>query len=191
MRLAFVGLFDFMGRRSMWACFFSRRIAMNEMMNADMNPGELAKFHQAEETRLMALCHTSEEIRQTLWKLDADYARGIYECCRREAGHLEHYLEKERVVGRLLPAVLGAFAGKCALCGLDAARRGEIRRALKAASGVMFPMPELEGWIKAVEEKVRECPQRHSGLEVWRSMRMLRVKVEEPKAARLETGYYD
>ena len=175
----------------MRACFFSRRIAMNEMMNVDWKPAELAKFHRAEETRVMANCHANEEIRQALWILEADHARRIHECCRREPGHLEHYLEKERVVGRLLPAVLGAFAGKCALCGWDAARRGEIRRALKAASGVMFPMPELEGWMKAVEEKVRACAQRHSGLEVWRLMRMLRVKVEEPKAARIETGYYE
>jgi hypothetical protein len=156
-----------------------------------MSPQELQEHHHAEKTRWLALCHTNEEICQTLWKLEADHARRIYECCRRGAGHLEHYLERERVVGRLLPAVLGAFAGRCTLCGWDTARRGEIRRALKGASGVMFPMPELEGWINAVEEKVRECPQRHSGLEIWRLMRMLRVKVEEPKAAKLETEYYD
>jgi hypothetical protein len=164
---------------------------MNEMMNADLNPAELAKFHRAEETRLLALCHTNEEVRQTLWKLEARQAREIYNCCEREPGNLDFFLDNDKAMYRLLSAVLGAFAGRCALCGWDAARRGEIRRALKAASGVMFPMPELGGWIKAVEEKVRACPERHSGLEIWRLMRMLRVKVVEPKAARLETEYYD
>lgn len=164
---------------------------MNEMMNADLNPVELAKSHHTKKNRWLALCHTNEEIFQTLWKLEADHACRIYECCRQDSGNLEYYLEKERVMGRLLPAVLGAFAGKCALCGWDATRRGGIRRALKGASGVMFPMPELEGWINTVEEKVRECPQRHSALEIWRLMRMLRVKVKEPKAARIETEYYD
>jgi hypothetical protein len=62
---------------------------------------------------------------------------------------------------------------------------------LKSAEGLMFPMPELEGWIKAVEEKVRSCPAEHSGLEIWRLIRMLRVKVEEPKAAKIETAQYD
>ena len=55
----------------------------------------------------------------------------------------------------------------------------------------MFPMPELEGWVKAVEEKVRSCAAGHSGWEIWRLMRLLRVKVVEPKAAKLETEYYE
>jgi hypothetical protein len=48
-------------------------------------------------------------------------------------------------------------------------------------------MPELEGWLKAVENKVRSCAAGHSGSEIWRLMRMLNVKVEEPKAAKIET----
>jgi hypothetical protein len=192
MRLAFVGLFDFMWRQlDAGVLFFSRRIAMNEIMNVDWKPAELAKFHRAEETRVMANCHANEEIRQALWILEADHARRIHECCRREPGHLDYFLENEKAMYRLLSAALGAFAEKCALCGWDSERRGGIRKALKAAGGAMFPMPELEGWIKAVEEKVRACPKKHSGLEVWRLMRMLRVKVEEPKAARIETEYYE
>jgi hypothetical protein len=35
-------------------------------------------------------------------------------------------------------------------------------------------MPELEGWLKAVENKVRSCAAGHSGSEIWRLMRMLR-----------------
>ncbi len=161
------------------------------MENTVTNPAELAKSHHAEKNRWLVNCHTSEEICQTLWKLEADHARRIYECCRRDSGNLDFFLENEKAMYRLFSAVLGAFAGRCALCGWNAARRGEIRKALKGASGVMFPMPELEEWINAVEEKVRSCPQRHSGLEIWRFMRMLRVKVKEPKAAKLETEYYD
>jgi hypothetical protein len=52
-------------------------------------------------------------------------------------------------------------------------------------------MPELEGWLKAVENKVRSCAAGHSGSEIWRLMRMLKVKVVEPKAAKIETEYYD
>jgi hypothetical protein len=156
-----------------------------------MSPQELQENHRAEKNRWLALCQNNEELCQTLWKLEADHARGIYECCRRDSGNLDFFLENDKAMYRLLPAVLGAFSGRCALCDWDVARRGEIRKALKASSGVMFPMLELEGWIKAVEEKVRACSQRRSGLEVWRLMRMLRVKVEEPKAAKLETEYYD
>jgi hypothetical protein len=159
--------------------------------NIVTNPAELEEINYAEKSRWLALCHTNEEICQTLWKLEADHARGIYECCQRESGHLDFFLAKENAMYRALSSVLGAFSGRCALCGWDAARREEIRKALKAASGVMFPTPELKGWINAVEEKVRECPQRHSGLEIWRLMRMLRVKVKEPKAAKLDTEYYD
>jgi hypothetical protein len=56
---------------------------------------------------------------------------------------------------------------------------------------VVFQIPELEGWVQAIEEKVRGCPERHSGLEIWRLISMLRVKVAEPKSARIETEYYD
>jgi hypothetical protein len=161
------------------------------MENTATNPVELAKIHHAEKNRWLAFCHTNEEICQTLWKLEADHARGIYDCCRRDSGNLDFFLENDKAMYRLLSAVLGAFTGKCALCGWDAARRGEIRKALKGVSGVMFPMPELEGWFRAAEEKVRECPERHSALEIWRLMRMLHVKVAEPKAAKLETEYYD
>jgi hypothetical protein len=65
---------------------------------------------------------------------------------------LERYLGNEKALSRLLPAVLGAFSSKCVLCGWDASRRSEIRKALKSAEGVMFPMPELEGWGKVVED---------------------------------------
>jgi hypothetical protein len=162
---------------------------MSEQMPSDLKPEELDEVFRAE--RLKGVGLANEEIRLWNWKLDADHARRIYECCRRDLGHLEYYLERERAVGRLFPAVLGAFAGKCALCGWNANRRGEIRKALKSAEGVMFPMPELEGWVKVAEDKVRSCVAGHSGLEIWRLMRMLRVKVVEPKAAKLETEYYE
>ena len=162
---------------------------MTEQMQSNLKPEELEEVYRAE--RLKGPGLANEEIRLWNWKLDADHARRIYYCCRSESGHIDYYLKCERAVGRLFPAVLGAFAGKCALCGWNKNRRGEIRKALKSAEGVMFPMPELEGWVKGVEEKVRSCPAGHSGLEVWRLMRMLRVKVEEPKAAKLETEYYD
>jgi len=55
----------------------------------------------------------------------------------------------------------------------------------------MFPMPELEGWVKAVEDKVRSCTAEHSGFQIWRLLRMLKVKVEEPKPAKIETTQYD
>jgi hypothetical protein len=135
--------------------------------------------------------YSNEEICRNSWKLDADYARGIYECCLTKPDYLEHYLGNEKALSRLLPAVLGAFSGKCALCGWDASRRSEIRKALKSAEGVMFPMPELEGWLKAVENKVRSCAAGHSGFQIWRLLRMLKVKMKEPKAAKIETAQYD
>ena len=55
----------------------------------------------------------------------------------------------------------------------------------------MFPMPELEGWLKAAEDKARSCAAGHSGFQIWRLLRMLKVKVEEPKAAKIETAQYD
>lgn len=55
----------------------------------------------------------------------------------------------------------------------------------------MFPMPELECWLKAVEDKVRSCAAEHLGFQIWRLLRMLKVQVEEPKAAKIETIQYD
>jgi hypothetical protein len=135
--------------------------------------------------------YSNEEICRNSWKLDADYARGIYKCCLMTPEYLEHYLRNERALSRLLPAVLGAFSAKCALCGWDASRRSEIRKALKSAEGVMFPMPELEGWVKAVDDQVRTCSAGHSGFQIWRLLRMLKVKVEEPKPATIDTDYYN
>jgi hypothetical protein len=135
--------------------------------------------------------YSNEEICRNSWKLDADYAREIYKCCLSEPDYLEHYLRNEKALSRLLPAVLGAFSSKCVLCGWDASHRSEIRKALKSAEGVMFPMPELEGWVKAVEDQVRSCAAGHSGFQIWRLLRMLKVKVEEPKVAKIETEYYD
>jgi hypothetical protein len=89
-----------------------------------------------------------------------------------------------------MPALLGAFSGKCALCGWDANRRIEIRKALKSAEGVMFPMPELDGWVKAIEDQARSCATEHSGFQIWRLLRMLKVKVAEPKPATIETAQY-
>jgi hypothetical protein len=52
-------------------------------------------------------------------------------------------------------------------------------------------MPELEGWVKAVEDQVRSCAAGHSGFQIWSLLRMLKVKVVELKAAKIETEYYD
>jgi hypothetical protein len=52
-------------------------------------------------------------------------------------------------------------------------------------------MPELEGWVKAVEDQVRSCAAGHSGFQIWRLLRMLKVKVDEPKAAKLEKENYE
>jgi hypothetical protein len=162
---------------------------MSEQVHPDLKPEELEEIFRAERLKRPGLAN--KEIRLWNWKLDADHARRIYECCRTEPGHLDFYLERERAMGRLFPAVLGAFAGKCALCGWDENRRDEIRKALKSAEGVMFPIPELDSWVIVVEDKLRSCAAGHSGLEIWRLMRMLRVKVEEPKAAKIETAQYD
>ena len=126
-----------------------------------------------------------------LGRIDQDLARRIYIGCRSKPEDLEHYIQNEKPLSRLLPAVLGAFSAKCALCTCDANRRSEIRQAFKAAEGTMFPMPELEGWFKTIEDNVRSCPTRHSRFEIWPLLRMLRVKVEEPKVAKIETQYYD
>lgn len=156
-----------------------------------LTPKDISQNYEVEVGRWLPKCHANHELCQTLWKLDADYARGIYECCLTTPEYLEHYLRNEKALSRLLPAVLGAFSAKCALCGCDAGRRIEIRKALKSAEGVMFPMPELECWLKAVEDKVRSCAAGHSGFQIWRLLRMLNVKVEEPKAPKIETAQYD
>ena len=87
----------------------------------------------------------------------------------------------------------GAFSAKCAICGCDTTARAEIRAALLVAKGksVMFPMAELDAWHRGVEERVRECPKRHGFFEVWKLLRMLKVKVATPKPAKLETEYYE
>ena len=156
-----------------------------------LTPKQIRQNYEVEMGRWLPKCHANQEVCQTLWKLDADYAREIYKCCLSEPDYLEHYLRNEKALSRLLPAVLGAFSAKCALCGWDTNRRSEIRKALKSAEGVMFPMPELEGWVKVVEDKARSCAAEHSGFQIWRLLRMLKVKVEEPKAAKIETGQYD
>ena len=156
-----------------------------------LTPKEIRQNYEVEVGRWLPKCHANHEVCQTLWKLDADYAREIYKCCLSEPEYLEHYLRNEKALSRLLPAVLGAFSSKCALCGWDAGHRIGIRKALKSAEGVMFPMPELEGWVKAVENKARSCAAEHSGFQIWRLLRMLKVKVEEPKAAQIETAQYD
>jgi hypothetical protein len=153
------------------------------------SPEEMRAWYFSEISK--GVGYSNEEICRNSGKLDADYARGIYECCLSAPEYLENYLRSEKALSRLLPAVLGAFSSKCALCGWDANRRSEIRKALKSAEGVMFPMPELEGWLKAVEDKVRSCAAGHSGFQIWRLLRMLNVKVEEPKAAKIETTQYD
>jgi hypothetical protein len=164
---------------------------MTETVKIYLMPEDIDREAAVEKDHWLRHCHTNEEIHQTLWKLDAEHARRIYDCCRMEPGHLDYYVKSDGEVSRMFPAVLGAFAGRCALCGWDAKRHNEIRKALKSSNGPMFPMPEMEAWVKAVEEKVRSCEAGHSGLEIWRLMRMLRVKVVEPKAAKLETEFYE
>jgi hypothetical protein len=156
-----------------------------------LTPREISQNYEVEVGRWLPKCHTNHELCQTLWKLDADYAREIYKCCLSGPEYLEHYLWNEKALSRLLPAVLGAFSAKCALCGWDAGRRSEIRKAFMSAEGAMFAMPELECWLKAVENKVRSCATGHSGFQIWRLLRMLKVKVVEPKEAKIETAQYD
>lgn len=153
------------------------------------SPEEMRAWYFSEISK--GVGYSNEEICRNSWKLDADYARGIHGCCLTKPEYLEHYLGNEKALSRLLPAVLGAFSAKCALCGWDASCRIEIRKALKSAEGVMFPMPELDGWVKAVEDKVRSCAVGHSGFQIWRLLQMLKVKVEEPKPAQIETEQYD
>ena len=157
----------------------------------DLKPEAIERTAMLEKDRWLSRCHTNEEIHQTHWKLDAVHARQIYACCKSEPEHLEFYFKPMAVVSKIYPAVLGAFAVKCALCSLVANRRSEIMNALKSPNGPMFPMLELKGWVKAVEENTRSCPVGHSDLEIWRLMRMLRVKVVEPKVAKIDTMQYD
>jgi hypothetical protein len=161
-------------------------------MNAEhLTPNQIRQIYDAEVARWLPNCNTNHELCQTLSKLDAEHARQIYLGCQSKPEDLEHYLRTEAAVSRLLPAVLGAFSAECALCGWDASRLIEIRKALKSAEGPMLPIPELEGWVKAVEDQVRSCAAGHSGFQIWRLLRMLKVKVEEPKPATIETDYYN
>lgn len=80
-----------------------------------LTPKEIRRNYAVEVGRWLPKCHANREVCQTLWKLDADYAREIYKCCLSEPEYLEHYLGNEKALSRLLPAVLGAFSGKCAL----------------------------------------------------------------------------
>jgi hypothetical protein len=161
-------------------------------MNAEhLTPNQIRQIYDAEVARWLPNCHTNHELCQTLSKLDAEHARHIFACCRNSPSYLEHYIKSERALSRLLPAMLGAFSAECALCGWDASRLIEIRKALKSAEGPMLPIPELEGWVKAVEDQVRSCAAGHSGFQIWRLLRMLKVKVEEPKPATIETDYYN
>jgi hypothetical protein len=65
-----------------------------------------------------------------------------------------------------------------------------MRKALKSPNGPIFQMAELKDWVKEVKGKARLCPAGHTGLEIWWLMRMLLVKVGEPKAAKIKTEYY-
>ena len=158
-----------------------------------LTPKELIQNYDADVARWLSNSHTNHEVCHTLSKLDQDLARQIYLGCRSKPEDLEYYVRTEAVVSRLLPAVLGAFSAKCAICGCDATARAEIRAALLVAKrkSVMFPMAELDGWYRSVEERVRECPKRHGFFEVWKLLRMLKVKVATPKPAKLETEYYE
>lgn len=152
---------------------------------------ELIENYDADVARWLCKSHTNHEVCHTLSKLDQDLAREIYLGCQIKPEDLEHYIQNEKPFSRLLPAVLGAFSANCALCSCDAHRLSKIRQAFKSAEGTMFPVPELEGWLKTIEDNVRSCPKGHSRFEIWPLLRMLRVKVEEPKVAKIETQYYD
>jgi hypothetical protein len=154
---------------------------------------ELIQNYDADVARWLSNSHTSQEVCHTHLNLDQDLARQIYLGCRSKPEDLEYYARTEAVVSRLLPAVLGAFSAKCAICGCDATARAEIRAALLVAKrkSVMFPMAELDGWYRRVEERVRECPKRHVYFEIWKLLRVLKVKVAAPQPAKLETEYYE
>jgi len=154
---------------------------------------EIIQNYEADVARWLSNSHTSQEVCHTLSKLDQDLARQIYECCLKMPGSLEQFIQNETVISRLLPAVLGAFSSKCAICGCDVTALTEIRAALLVAkrNSVMFPMAELDGWYRSVEERIRECPKRHGFFEVWKLLRVLKVKVAAPQPAKLETEYYE
>ena len=154
-----------------------------------MSLDEVRAWYLAEISK--AVGYSNEEIFRNSCRIDSDYARMIYESFLSAPEDLKHYLRNEKARSRLLPAVLGSFSAKCALCGWDANLRSEIERALKSAEGMMFPMDELEGWVKTVEDKVRSCQAEHSGLEIWRFKPMLRLKVATPKVAKIQTAQYD
>ncbi len=163
-------------------------------MNAEhLTPIQIRQNYDAEVARWLPNSHTNHELCQTLSKLDSEHARQIYACCRNSPGYLEHYIRSERVVSRLLPAVLGAFSSKCAICGWDTGARAEIFDTLKCAkrSSDMFPMPELEEWYRAAEAAAVTCPKIHSTMAIWKLLRMLKVKVVTPKPATIDTDYYN
>lgn len=158
-----------------------------------LTPNTLIQNYNADVARLLSKSHTSQEVCHTLLKLDQELARQIYDCCLKMPESLEQFLQNEMVILRLLPAVLGAFSSKCAICGWDTNARAAIRNTLQMAKGksVMFPMAELDAWHRGVEERVRECPKRHGSFEIWKLLRVLKVKVVAPQPAKLETDYYE
>jgi hypothetical protein len=158
-----------------------------------LNPQEISQNYDTEVALWLPQCHTNYEVCRTLARLDEEFARKIYQCCREKPEYLEHYLQNETVISRLLPAMLGAFSTKCAVCGCDVTALTEIRAALLLAkrNSVMFPMADLDGWYRSVEERIRECPKRHGFFEVWKLLRALKVKVAAPQPAKLETEYYE
>ena len=158
-----------------------------------IKPQEISQNYDTEAAMWLPKCHTNHEVCRTLSRLDEEFARKIYECCLEKPEYLEHYLQNEIVISRLLAAVLGAFSSKCAVCGYDATARTGIRAALQVAkrNSAMFPMVELDAWHRGVEERVRECPKRHGSFEIWKLLRVLKVKVAAPQPAKLETDYYE
>ena len=157
-----------------------------------LTPEEINKNYDVEVALWLPKCHTNHEICLTLSRLDEELARQIYKCCLKKSDYLEHYLLNETVISRLLPAVLGAFSSKCAVCGWDENARAEIRNTLQMAKGksVMFPMPELAGWYCEVEKRLRNCSKRHNSIEAWKLLRILKTKVAKPQPSKLETEYY-
>jgi hypothetical protein len=158
-----------------------------------LTPKELIQNYDADVARWLSNSHTSQEVCHTLSKLDQDLARQIYLSCQSKPEDLEYYVRTEAVVSRLLPAVLGAFSAKCAICGCETTARAEIRGTVLVAkrNSVMFPMAELDGWYRSVEQRVRECSKRHVYFEIWKLLRVLKVKVAAPQPAKLETEYYE
>ena len=158
-----------------------------------LKPQEIRQNYDTEVALWLAKCHTNHEVCNTLARLDEEFARKIYQCCREKPENLEHYLQNETVISRLLPAMLGAFSSKCAVCGCDATARAEILAALLLAkrNSVMFFMPELAGWYCQVEKQLRDCSKKHNSFEIWKLLRVLKVKLLKPQPAKLETDYYE